>query len=255
MRVLIAGANGFIGSHVLRALREKGYDVIPVSRDLEKLKRIHPNEKAFSFGELKKAFSLRPKVVVNCVGILREEESSYEEVHVKLTRELLNLSQNFGVKKFVQISALGTSPDEKSRYFKTKWIAEEMVRNSGIDHAVIRPSIVLGEGQKLYEDLRKLSRFLPVMAAPKMKVQPVRIEKVVDTVVAAVECSVRGTVELCGDEVISMKELFQRVLKELGIKRPVLKVPKFLLLPLAFLKLGGLDLEQYRMIKDNTCGE
>ncbi len=253
-RVLIAGASGFIGSHTVKALSEKGYEPILISRNHEKLRNKFPEFPAFSLSEIEKGFSLKPFAVVNAVGILKEEDSTYEEAHVELTKKLVELSKISGVEKFVQISALGTSPEEKSRYFKTKWEAEEIVRKSGIPYAVLRPSIVLGKGQKLYDDLRKLSRFLPVLGAPRMKVQPVKVEKVVEAVLKAVECQISGTVELCGDEVLTMGELFRRVLKEMGIKRPVVEVPKVLLFPFAVLGIGGLDLEQFRMIKDNTCG-
>ena len=251
--VLVAGASGFIGSYVVKALSEKGFSPVLISRNPQKLKERFPEFSVFSTSEPEKAFLLKPFAVVNSVGILKEEDSTYEEAHVKFTERLVELSKKHGVKKFVQISALGTSPEEKSRYFKTKWEAEEIVRKSRIPYAILRPSIVLGAGQKLYEDLRELSRFLPVLGAPKMKVQPVRIEKVVDAVLKAVECRITGTVELCGDEVVTMAELFRRVLSEMGIKRPVVEVPKFLLFPLAVLKIGGLDLEQFKMIKDTTC--
>ncbi len=253
-RVLIAGASGFIGSHTVKALSEKGYEPILISRNLEKLREKFPEFPTFSLSEIERAFSLRPFAVVNAVGILKEEDSTYEEVHVELTKRLVELSKKYGVKKFVQISALGTSPGERSRYFKTKWEAEEIVRRSGIPYAILRPSIVLGKGQKLYDDLKRLSRFLPVLGAPRMKVQPVKVEKIVEAVLRAVECQISGTVELCGDEVLTMGELFRRVLKEMGIKRPVVEVPKVFLFPFAVLKIGGLDLEQFKMIKDNTCG-
>jgi uncharacterized protein YbjT (DUF2867 family) len=254
MKVLIVGASGFIGSYARKALREKGHSLILISRNPEKLGKIHQGETAFSLSEIEKAFSLKPEVVLNTAGILKEEKGvTYEEVHWKLTENLVSLSKKFKVKKFVLVSALGVSEREKSRYFTTKWKGEEAVRNSELEYAILRPSIVLGKGQKLYEDLKRLSRFLPVLGAPKMKVQPVRIEKVMKAIVDAVECRLKGTVELCGEEVLTMKELFKRVLKELGIRRPVIEVPKFLLFPLALLKVGGLDLEQYKMIKDNVC--
>ncbi len=253
-RVLVAGASGFIGSRVVKALSEKDFSPVLISRNLQKLKKRFPDFSAFSTSEIEKAFLLKPFAVVNSVGILKEEGSTYEEAHVKFTEKLVELSKKHGVKKFVQISALGTSPKEKSRYFKTKWKAEEIVRKSGIPYAILRPSIVLGKGQKLYDDLKRFSRFLPVLGTPRMKVQPVRIEKVIDAVLKAVECRITGTVELCGAEVVTMAELFRRVLREIGIKRPVVEVPKFLLFPLAILKIGGLDLEQFKMIKDNVCG-
>jgi len=249
-KVLITGASGFVAGHLIKEL-SKNYPLVLVSRK----ELSHPFPR-YSPDDLERAFEVeKPQVVVNTAGILKEEgENTYEKAHGEFTKRLVELSKRFGVEKFIQLSALGTSPKEKSRYFKTKWKAEEAVRNSGIPHLILRPSIVLGEGQKLYEDLKKLS-FLPVLAAPKMKVQPVRIEKVVEAVKEGVECKLTGTVELCGERVISMKELFEEALKELGIRRPVVELPKSLLLPAALLGLFGLDLEQYEMIKDNTCRE
>jgi NADH dehydrogenase len=152
----------------------------------------------------------------------------------------------------VHISALGVRPDSRSRYHKTKWKAEEFIRNSGLPYAIFRPSIVLGKGQKLYEDLKFFSRFTPVILAPKMKVQPVSVEKVVDSVKGAIYGNVTGTFELCGDKVMSMKELFELVLSELGIKRLVLEVPRLFFLPMALVGLG-LTFDQYLMMEDNLC--
>ena len=249
-KVLITGASGFIAGHIIKEL-SKNHPLVLISR--RELPYPFPR---YSPEELERAFKVeKPQVVVNAVGILKEEgKNTYEKAHSEFTKRLVELSKRFGVEKFVQLSALGTSPKEESRYFKTKWEAEEAVRKSGIPHLILRPSIVLGKGQKLYDDLKKLS-FLPILAAPKMKVQPVRIERVVEAVKEGVECRLTGTVELCGERVMSMKELFEEALKELGIKRPVVELPKPLLLPAAVLGLFGLDLEQYKMIKDNTCKE
>jgi len=249
-KVLITGASGFIAGHLIKEL-SKSYPLVLISR--RELPYPFPR---YSPEELEEAFKReRPNVVINTVGILREEgDNTYEKAHSEFTKRLVELSKRYGVKKFIQISALGASPREKSRYYTTKWEAEEAVRKSGIPHLILRPSIVLGKGQKLYEDLKNLS-FLPVLAAPKMKVQPVRIEKVVEAVKEGVECRLTGTVNLCGDRVMTMKELFEEALKELGIERPVVELPKPFLLPAALLGLFGLDVEQYKMIKDNTCKE
>jgi len=250
-KILITGASGFIAGHLIRELSRNYPPVLISRRELPyPFPRYRPEEISLAFERE------RPQVVVNTAGILKEEgENTYERVHREFTGRLVNLSKEHGVEKFIQISALGTSPQEKSRYFRTKWEAEELVRNSGMPHLILRPSIVLGEGQKLYEDLKKLSRYLPVLGAPKIKVQPVRVEKVVEAVREGIECRLSGTVPLCGDRVMRMKELFEKVLEELGIKRPVVELPKILLFPLAISGLFGLDLEQYRMIKDNVCRE
>ncbi|WP_457677624.1 NAD-dependent epimerase/dehydratase family protein [Thermovibrio sp.] len=248
MRVLITGASGFIGSETVNALKELHYPLLYSRRPL--------NSPFPLFTELKEAFLKgKPEVVVNCVGILKEEGgNTYRKAHFDFVRELLTLSKDFGVKKFVHLSALGTSKDADNPYYRSKWEGEELVRKSKIPYLILRPSIVIGKGQKLYSDLKRLSKFLPLIVAPKMKVQPVKVEKVLEAVKKGVECSLSGTVELCGEKVLTMGGLFREVLKELGIRRPVVEVPKELLLPVALLGLFGFDYNQYKMIKDNTCG-
>ncbi len=249
MRVLIVGASGFIGSHLLKGLKGK-HSLFAVSR-----KKVE-GAPSFSFSDLTYAFkSVKPEVVVNCVGILREEGgNTFKKAHVEVVRELVKLSKGSSVKKFVQISALGVEK-RKSQYQKTKWEGEKLVKSSRIPYLILRPSIVLGKGQKLYEDLKKLSKFLPILVAPKMKVQPVKVEEVVKAVEKGIKCQLQGVVPLCGEEVITMKELFKRVLTELKVNRPVIEVPKPLLFPVALLGLFGFSLDQYKMVEDNTCRE
>ncbi len=248
-RVLITGASGFIAGHIVGEL-SKEYPLILVSR-----KELAYPFPVYHSSDLRKAFEVeRPNVVINTVGILKEtKRTTYREAHVEFTGSLVELAKEFGVRKFIQISALGTRKGAPSIYHRTKWEAEELVRSSGIPYLILRPSIVLGKGQKLYDDLKRLSRFLPVIFAPRMKVQPVRVERVVEAVKEGVECKLSGTFELCGEKVMSMGELFREVLKELRIRRPVFEVPKFFLLPAALIGLFGFDIDQYRMIEDNLC--
>ncbi len=249
MRVLIVGASGFIGSNVLKELKGK-YSLFAVSR------REVKGAPFFTFSNLPLAFKrVKPEVVVNCVGILREERgNTFKKAHVEVVRELLELSKENSVKKFVQISALGVER-RKSQYQKTKWEGEKLVKSSGIPYLILRPSIVLGKGQKLYEDLKKISKFLPILVAPKMKIQPVKVEEVVKAVEKGIKCQLQGVVPLCGEEVITMKELFKRVLAELNLNKLVVEVPKPLLFPVALLGLFGFNLDQYKMVEDNICRE
>jgi len=252
-KILVTGASGFIASHILKALPQDS--LILLSRD-EGIRAKYPKATFLQFSEenLKElVISSKPDVIVNTIGILTEKgKDTYEKVHFEFTKKLVEAGKEVGVRKFVQISALGVRPDSKSRYHRSKWMAEEFIRNSGIPYVILRPSIVLGEGQKLYEDLKFFSRFTPVIPAPRMKVQPVKVEKVVETVKEAIYTDLTGTFELCGEKVMSMKELFELVLRELGIKRKVIELPKILFLPAALLGIG-LTLDQYLMMEDNIC--
>ena len=252
-KILITGASGFIASHIIKNLPQD--KLILLSRN-ENLKAKYPNATFFRFPEenLKElVVDIKPDVIVNTIGILMEKgKDTYGKVHFEFTKRLVEAAKKVGVKKFVQISALGVKPGSKSRYYQSKWMAEEFIRSSGVPFVILRPSVVLGEGQKLYNDLKFLSRFTPVIPAPKMKVQPVRIEKVVETVKKAIYTDLTETFELCGEKVMSMKELFELVLRELGIRRKVIELPKVFFLPAALLRIG-LTFDQYLMMEDNLC--
>jgi NADH dehydrogenase len=238
-KVLITGVTGFVGRHLYSALKDE-FKVIPVSRiDIPNLPRI--------FG------SKEPQVVINCIGILRGSAEDFRFAHVELVKNLLDLSVSYGVSRFIHFSALGCDKNEKSIYHRTKLEGENLIRESGLSYAILRPSIILGDGQKLYDDLKFLSSFLPILFAPKMKVQPVSIEKVVETVKREIFETESKVIELCGEEIISMAELFRRILKELNIKRPVIELPKAFFFPVALLGIGRMDMNAYHMIEDNIC--
>jgi len=252
-RILITGASGFLATHLIKAL--PGESLILVSRN-PALRYRYPKAEfiLFSMEALAKAVKrAQPDVVVNFIGILEEKRgATYEDVHYEVVKALVDAVSKLRLFKFIHISALGAGPHSKSRYHRTKWMAEEYIKKSGIPSVILKPSIVLGQGQRLYKDLKVLSQFTPVLPAPKIKVQPVRVEKVIDAIKRAIYTQVTGTFELCGEEVMSMAELFKRVLKEQGINRVVVELPRpFFFLP-ALLGLG-MTMEQYYMIEDNVC--
>ncbi|HOJ85972.1 MAG TPA: hypothetical protein PLN68_03500 [Elusimicrobiales bacterium] len=137
-----------------------------------------------------------------------------------------------------------------SAYFKTKEKAEEIIKNSGLEYLIIRPSIVLGEGQKLIGDLTKISRFSPVVLAPTGKVAPVDVKEVINVVMRGIDGE-SGVVEVLGN-VITYSDLFKMLLDSIGVKRIVVEVPNFLFLPLVitefFMKDPLMTYDLYKMM-------
>ena len=253
-KILITGASGFIATHLISELPEE--ELLLISRN-EKLKEKYPSATFIPFSEenLQRAVKLyRPEVVVNFLGILKEsKEETFEKVHFNYTKLLVDASLKSGVRKFVQISALGVTDKTRSRYYRTKFQAEEYIRQSGIPYVIFRPSIVMGRGQKLFEDLKLISKLTPLIIVPKYRVQPVNVKDVVGAIRKAIFEDITGIYELCGKRVVSLKELFQFVLSCIGKRRIVIEAPKQILLPLALLGVG-MTLDQYYMMEmDNVC--
>lgn len=267
MKVFITGATGFVGRYIVDSLLklDKIQIIAPIRNKREskpllnnkKIKLIHFQE------DLEHLLGKeKPDIVINLLGILienRKKRITYEKVHYEFTKRLVEGSLNVGVSKFLQMSALGVSPDTKSRYFKTKYLAEEIVINSGLNFAIFRPSIILGKGQKLFEDLKKFSKMAPVFLAPTGKVQPIHIYDVRDIIIKnLLEDFETKIFNLCGDKIITYKELFEFALEYIGVKRKVIQVPNWFFLPLLpifrLFPNPPMTKEQYLMLKkDNVC--
>jgi len=192
MVVLVAGGNGFLGSRVVQVLTQHGHKVIIHSRH-------------------NKAVPTHADVIINCVGIIREDEETFEDAHVVFTKWLLGLGRKLKVRQFIQVSAIGAKPDGNG-YQRTKWQAEELVRSSRLPFAIIRPSMLFGDGDRSVNRFRAFARtgFLPLFG--NGKVQPVSVDTVAAVVVAAAENRVRNrAAEVGGQEIFTYAQLADRV--------------------------------------------
>jgi uncharacterized protein YbjT (DUF2867 family) len=267
MKVLIYGATGFVGKYIVKQLLEKVELFLPV-RDINKVKDTFSSFSNLKLIELqseiieKPVEDVKPDIVINLIGILKESRNqTYEKVHFEIPKKLIDSSTEVGIKKFIQMSALGADINSKSRYAKTKAMAEEYLKNSGLDYVIFRPSLITGKEQKLFEDLKKYAKFTPFLLAPyDAKVQPVHILDVAESFEkATLEQDIKNeTFELCGDRVVSYKELFEFALGYLNLKRFIIPVPKkffkFLVPPLSFLPDPPLTWDLYYMLEqDNVC--
>jgi NADH dehydrogenase len=146
------------------------------------------------------------------------------------TRNVLEAAAKAGVKHFFHQSALGTREGAKSEYHRTKWEAEELVRDSGIPYTILRPSLIYGPGDlftvRLAEMIR-LSPVLPVIGSGRSRVQPVFIDDVVSCIVKAITSDAfRGRVlEIGGPDQLTYTEVTEAIADALGVDRPTVHLP------------------------------
>lgn len=255
MKILVAGAGGFVGGAVIGRLR--GQALVLPSRFPDKFRNsgIDGEFPLFTEDLERLVREHKPEAVVNLLGIIRESGTeTFEKVHLEYTRRLLAGARAAGVKRFVQMSALGAAAGSPSRYQASKAAAEAEVSASGLDWVIFRPSLITGPGQKLFSDLRRLARFAPLLAAPSDSLAaPVRLDDVAECFRrAALGELASGIYELAGEEEMDFAELARRGLAAAGVRRPVLGLPRAFFLPLlpfmALLPEPPLTLEQYRML-------
>lgn len=251
LQVLVTGGTGFVGRAVLAALRDAGHHArILVRRPTNPRTRglaDRPGTEPVVGDVLDPASLARAlpgcDAVIHLVGIISEiGRNTFENAHTVATRNVLDAARGAGVRRHVQMSALGTRPDAASRYHRTKWAAEEAVRGSGLDWTILRPSLIYGAEDHFTNLLARLARFsplLPVMGPGHGLLQPVAVEAVALAFVRALTepAAVGRTFDLCGPDRLTFNEVLDAILAASGRRRLKLHVP----LALARLQARGLE--------------
>ncbi|MBN8923688.1 MAG: epimerase [Rhodanobacter sp. 68-29] len=218
MRVLVTGAYGFIGAHIVAALVGAGHEVICAVRQARVDSRF-PGLKAVACDMASDVRSddWLPRLdgidaVVNCAGILRERGGdTYAHVHELAPLALFQACLQRGIRRVIQISALGNADD--SEFVASKHRSDAALATLDLDWLVLRPSLVYSVhgswgGSSLLRALAALPGALPLPGGGTQPVQPIAAEDVGATVVAALarpSCT-RETIELVGPEVMNLRD-------------------------------------------------
>jgi uncharacterized protein YbjT (DUF2867 family) len=241
--VLVAGANGFVGRHVVRALVPKAGTVRAMVRSDKGAARLAGVECDLARGDVTDRESLQAAVagcdaVVYLVAVIAGRASDFDRVIAQGTRNLLEAAREAGVRRWVQMSVLGASRETKDLvpYFHAKWDAEEAVRASGLPHAILRPSFVFGPDGGLVPRLARIARLAPVtpiLGSGAQRLQPIWVDDVAEIVARCASGEQNGLLELGGPDVVTWNELWTRLKTALGTRRPDLHLPFWFVRPQA----------------------
>jgi NADH dehydrogenase len=149
------------------------------------------------------------------------------------TRNLLTAAKHARVKRFLLMSALGTTAETKDLvpYYNAKWTEEQDVKASELEHVIFRPSFIFGEGGGMLPTFMRLARLAPVtgiVGSGEQRIQPVWIEDVATYFAQAVDKpeAANRMFELGGPDTVTWNELWQRIRGVLGIRRrPTMHLP------------------------------
>jgi uncharacterized protein YbjT (DUF2867 family) len=237
--ILVSGATGFVGPKIVHALRER-------ERPVRSLVRRPGDRSATTLaswgselvqGDMRDAGSLRravegAEVVVHLVAIRQGSNEDFRRVMVQGTRDLVEAAKDAGVKRFVLMSALGTSEETKDLvpYYRSKWEMEQAVSGSGLEHVIFRPSFVFARDGGILPTFRRLARVAPVtpiIGSGRQRIQPIWLDDVAAYFAEGVDKpeAANRTFELGGPDAVTWNEFWQRLKRALGQRRPSVHVP------------------------------
>lgn len=236
-KVLLTGGNGFVGRYVVRELLALGYEPVCLVR-----RAAQPLGVTVVRGDLfdTPALDLAAEgcvAAIHLVGIILENRaagSTFERIHTEGTRNVVAACVRAGIRRYVHMSALGSRPNASTVYFQTKWAAEELVRTSGLDWTIFRPSIIHGpDGEfmqmmKFFATSRLRMPFMPYFGSGKAQVQPVDVRDVATCFVKSLllPATISQTYALGGPQRLSWKQLCDTCAEAItGRRRLKLPVP------------------------------
>jgi uncharacterized protein YbjT (DUF2867 family) len=271
MKVFLAGATGFIGRELAKALTLRGHEVVCGIRPG------HPPHLANCCAALETidfSADVDPArwtgllrgvdAVINAVGIIAGRgRSSFEAVHARAPIALFTAAVSAGVHRILQISALGADAEADSRFHLSKKAADDFLASLPVDWVVVCPSLVYGPGgesARLFTTLASLP-LIPIPARGAYEVQPIHIDDLVDAIVAVIESPLpqRRHVPLVGPQALRFADFLGGLRAGLGIGPA-----RFVHIPAALvhlavdlaavLRIGSLNSEMLRMLyRGNTA--
>jgi uncharacterized protein YbjT (DUF2867 family) len=233
--ILVTGGSGFVGRHVVGALVAAGKDVRSLVRDPGKGGSLGGE---VAQGDMTDSTSLRRAVegvdaVVHLVAVRQGKEETFQRVMVQGGSDLIDAAKGAGVRRFVLMSALGTSEANKDLvpYYRAKWEVEQLVKGSGIDHVIFRPSFIFGPDGGIIPTFRRLVKLAPVtpiIGSGETRIQPIWADDVSAYFVQSLDLdtATNRTFEIGGPDPVTWNEFWARFRQALGVRRrPSVHVP------------------------------
>ena len=234
--VLVTGATGFVGRHVVKALVDEGYSVRALARRTGR-------EEAISFPgvEVRYVDVLDPRAVrdvvegvfavVNLVAIIKERRgATFQDINYLATANVVTSARGAGVQRFIHMGAVGSSDDAKFPYWRSKWLGEQAVVSSHIPYTVLRGSLIFGPGDEFINKLAgvvKASPMIPVVGGGHAKFQPVHVEDVARCIVTAIQRDdlKNQTLEIGGPEILTFDDIADTIARTYSLRRFKLHIP------------------------------
>ncbi len=238
MRIVLLGATGFVGHHLLPELSKVGHHCLALSRykpgcrDLTVIPRVEVRQSSgYDTDSLSRYFD-GADAVINMVGILNESGrrgKGFMKVHTGLVENIIEACRSSAVRRFLYVSALNAGKGN-SHYLISKGLAEEKIRAADdLDSTIVQPSVIFGDGDSFFNRFAALLKLAPVLplACPDARMQPVWVGDVAAAITAAIGDpeTIGQTLIMVGPKEYSLRQLVEFTARSAGLKRKIVGLP------------------------------
>jgi len=245
MNILLAGASGFIGERVTEKLLAQGFQVTAMVHSARSAKETvmqFPTIRIVT-GDIADPATLTAvdpdhiDAIIYLPGLLREFPSkgiTFKHVHVDGVKNLLHFAKQCSVKRWIQMSALGAGRNINTPYFTTKEHAEQLIKGSGLDWTILRPSVVFPNRPtpkaNFISELAavvKKAPLIPLFGKGDFLLQPISVDDLSSVIAQSVANtnSYKETLEIGGPGIYTYKKILRLIADAMNVHKPFLSIP------------------------------
>jgi len=231
--ILVTGATGFIGKRLVRRMDAKKAVLMVRNRIESRFRqRIASLDDENSLYEATKGI----EVVIHlaaAVGIV--DPAANYRINFEGTRKLVGACKKNKVKKIIFLSSVSAVQKKREAYGQSKLQAEKIIIDSGIDYVILRPTLVFGESRqfKVIKDIIAKYPVIPIIGSGKSIMQPISVDDLVEMIIMSLGMK-NEIINLAGPSRITFNQMISKIASSMGIKKPMLHLPKSLCLIAAF---------------------
>ena len=242
-KILIFGASGQIGRHCIRKLAKKNYKITAITRNKHQKAYILKTQAPIGYLDIEQSdifdqtkiekFISDSDICINLVGILfeRGKKNTFENIHYKFPKLISEICAKFK-KKLIHLSALGLTDAKNSKYALSKIKGEIVIRKNLPNATIIKPSLVYSVDDKITTKFMGLLNLLPVFPLyyrGETKFSPIHASDISNLIFSVVDNELYSKdIEAIGPEVLTFKEILEKILISINKKRLYCRYHSFL---------------------------
>jgi len=247
-RILVTGASGFIGRHLVAALRQAGHEVVGVGRNLGSARRLIPDIewRHADFNKHVTPEAWRPRLagidaVINCAGVLQSSRGNdIERIHTAAPIALFRAAEAAGIKRVIQVSALGAEAEAGTAYARSKESADAFLATTSLEWVIVYPSLVYARdcygGTALFRALAALPWLVPLPGDGRQAFQPIHMADLAAIVVGLLgpKAPLKSRLVAVGPEAVSLARILAAYRRWLGFGKA-----RFLPVPMPLIRISA----------------